>query len=186
MWVLIVWFTLVLATSAMAGMPAKRDVGEMFKAAETAGKVGIARKTRAIDARAAHPGEIIVTLIAGEGKETQSRPAEAGDMVVRNRCPETGNEQYLVSGKKFVARYQGPYGKPDAEGWSEYRPTAPEMHYFIVDEAEGDFVFTAPWGEDMVAKPGDAIVGNPKDPADIYRVAAKSFKCTYEVLKYVP
>ncbi|MER8777016.1 hypothetical protein [Mesorhizobium sp. M0977] len=169
----------------MADMPAKRDIGVLFKVAEAAGKVGIARKTKAIDARMAKPGEIIVTYITGDGKETQSRPADAGDMVVRNRCPETGNEQYLVSSKKFVARYEEPHGKPDADGWSEYRPLAPEMLYFIVDKTEGDFVFTAPWGEEMVAKPGDAIIRNPDDPADTYRVAAKSFKCTYEIVKGV-
>lgn len=183
LWAPTVWFTLLLATAVLAGTPAKRDIGEMFKAAETADKVGVARKTKAIDARAALPREIIVTVIAGEGKETQSRPAEAGDMVVRNRCPETGNEQYLVSAKKFATRYKGPHGKPDADGWSEYQPVSPKMHYFIVDQTEGDFVFIAPWGEDMIAKPGDAIVANPDDPSDIYRVAAKSFECSYEIVK---
>ena len=50
--------------------------------------------TKPVDARPARPGEIVVTLIKDEGHETRSRPAEAGDMVVRNRCPETGNEAY--------------------------------------------------------------------------------------------
>jgi hypothetical protein len=46
--------------------------------------------------------EIIVTAIKGEGKETQSPPAKQGDWVVRNRCPETGNEQYLVTADRFT------------------------------------------------------------------------------------
>ena len=55
-----------------------------------------------------------MSVIAGEGKETQSRPAEPGDWVVRNRCPETGNEQYLVKAAKFEGRYElvGPPASP--------------------------------------------------------------------------
>lgn len=166
----------------MADMTKKRDINELFRTAEAARKVGVARKTRSIDARPAKPGEIITTFIAGEGKETRSKPAEPGDMVVRNRCLATGSEEYLVSAKKFAVRYGGPYGGSDAEGWREYRPIAPEMFYFIVDESEGDFVFTAPWGEDMIAKPGDAIVRNPDEPADTYRVSARTFECTYEII----
>ena len=41
--------------------------------------------------------------------------------------------------------------------------------------------FEAPWGETMVAKAGDAIVQDPDKPGDTYRVAAASFRCTYEV-----
>jgi hypothetical protein len=74
----------------------ERDVHALFAAAEAAGRVGTARKTRPVDARPARPGEIVVTRIEGEGEETRSRPAAAGDMVVRNRCPETGNEAYLA------------------------------------------------------------------------------------------
>jgi ABC-type antimicrobial peptide transport system permease subunit len=42
-------------------------------------------------------GEIVVTTIKGEGKGTQSRPAAAGDWVVRNRCPETIMNIMLVA-----------------------------------------------------------------------------------------
>lgn len=55
------------------------------------------------------------------------------------------------------------------------------MGYMIVPEAEGAFRFTAPWGEEMVARPGDAIVQVPGDAADTYRIAAAAFACTYEV-----
>lgn len=57
------------------------------------------------------------------------------------------------------------------------------MRYFIVREADGAFTFTAPWGEAMVARPGDAIVRDPQDPADTYRIAAAAFACTYEVVQ---
>src|SRR4051812_9317680 len=78
-----------------------RDVHAVFAAAEAAGRVGTARKTRPVDARPAYPGEVVVTHIAGEGVETQSKPAAEGDWVVRNRCPATGDEEYLVTAKTF-------------------------------------------------------------------------------------
>jgi hypothetical protein len=52
-----------------------------------------------------------------------------------------------------------------------------------VREADGSFTFTAPWGEPMAARPGDAIVRSPQDPADTYRIAAAAFACTYEILQ---
>ena len=46
---------------------------------------------------------------------------------------------------------------------------------------DGTFTFNAPWDELMIARPGDAIVRDPKDPKDTYRVAAAAFDCTYEI-----
>lgn len=172
----------IITANAQGETAPTQDVHALFAAAEAEGQVGVARKTRPVDARPARPGEVIVTTILGEGKETQSKPAEAGDMVVRNRCPETGNEEYLVKADKFAERYQAT-AAATGDGWSEYRPLSPEMLYFIVDESAGSFTFTAPWGEAMIARPGDAIVRNPADPADTYRVAAASFTCSYEVVE---
>ncbi|GLS17006.1 hypothetical protein GCM10007874_00210 [Labrys miyagiensis] len=160
----------------------RKDVGRLFKAAEAAGRVGVARKNKAVDARPAKQGEIIITFIKGEGEETRSKPARAGDMVVRNRCPETGNEEYLVAEANFRKLYQPGDGKKASAAWREFRPTSIEVRYFIVGEQEGNFVFTAPWGESMIAKSGDAIVQEPDNPSDTYRVAGKSFVCTYEIL----
>jgi hypothetical protein len=176
-WLILGMLLMLNATAAAA------DIGAMFAAAEAQGRVGVARKTKAVDARPAEPGEVVVTVIAGEGKETQSPPAKPGDMVVRNRCPETGNEEILVSGAKFAERYEGPEGPADAGGWRTYRPRGVEMRYFLVSETEGSFTFTAPWGEPMVAHPSDAIVRNPADPADTYRIAKAAFDCTYEIVR---
>ncbi|MFN0218258.1 MAG: hypothetical protein ACKVP4_05530 [Hyphomicrobium sp.] len=154
----------------------------MSARADAAGGVGVARKTMPVDVRPAKPGEIVVSIIAGEGKETQSSPAEAGDMVVRNRCPETGNEEILVRGTKFSERYAGPSGPADESGWREYAPRGVEMRYAILNSAEGAFSFMAPWGEPMAARPGDAIVQDPRNPADTYRIAAAAFRCTYEIV----
>jgi hypothetical protein len=172
-----------LALAWGASAAAQTDVHAMFDQAERDGRVGLARKTRPVDVRAAQPGEVVVTVITGEGKETQSPPAQPGDIVVRNRCPETGNEEILVSAAKFAERYEGPLGPADAAGWQPYRPRGIEMDYFVVRAADGTFTFTAPWGEPMVARPGDAIVRAPHDPADTYRIAAAAFACTYEILR---
>jgi hypothetical protein len=76
----------------------ERDVQALFATAEASERVGVARKSKPIDARPAHPGEVIVTHVKGEGEETRSEPAE-GDRVVRNRCPATGNEKDFVKAK---------------------------------------------------------------------------------------
>lgn len=179
----------ILATVSLPGLahatettPAADQIA-LMEQAKSQGVAGIAKKTLPVDARPAVVGEIVVTKILGEGVETKSKPAEQGDWVVRNRCPETGNEQYLVKAAKFPKRYGEPQSKPDAEGFSAFRPIGQDMNYFVVSNQQGDFHFKAPWGEDMVARIGDAIVQTPSDTSDTYRVAAAAFKCTYEIAK---
>jgi len=162
------------------------DVIALMARARTDGQTGTARKTKPVDARPAHVGEIIVTAIKGQGKETESPPAKQGDWVVRNRCPETGNEQYLVTADRFGDRYRMTGAPVSAHGWREYRPVGKEMRYYILPRDTQPFTFTAPWGESMVARPGDAILQDPKDEKDVYRVAAASFACTYEVVGAAP
>jgi hypothetical protein len=174
---------LLLMWLAIAWAQSQVDIADLFNRAANDERTGVARKTRPVDARLARRGEIVVTIISGEGKETQSPPAVTGDMVVRNRCPATGNEELLVRAAKFGERYEGPMSPPDEDGWSTYRPLGNEMLYFIVGPADGTLTFTAPWGEAMTARPGDAIVRDPKDPKDTYRIAAAAFACTYEILR---
>ena len=75
---------LVIAlASALMTAPAwaaPTDVHAMFDQAEQDGRVGVARKTMPVDVRPAAPGEVVVTVIAGEGAETRSPPAQPGDM----------------------------------------------------------------------------------------------------------
>jgi hypothetical protein len=158
------------------------DVVAYFQRAHDARGAGLAHKTKPVDVRPAAPGEIVVTMIKGEGKETQSPPAKPGDMVVRNRCPETGNEEILVAAAAFARRYEGPIGAA-ADGWLPYRPRGVRMRFVVVAEQDGAFAFIAPWGERMVARPGDAIVQDPDNPKDTYRIAKAAFACTYEVLR---
>jgi hypothetical protein len=176
----------VVALAVRSVMPqeqiAVRDVLALFAKAEAEGRVGLARKSKLVDARPARAGEVVVTVIAGEGEETRSSPAQTGDWVVRNRCQETGNEEYLVKATKFAERYEGPLDEPSPDGWQAFRPRGLKMRYFTVGDEEGTFRFTAPWGEQMIARPGDAILQDLEDPSDTYRVAAALFDCTYEIL----
>ena len=160
-----------------------KDRLEYFQSGVAAGIDGIARKSRAVDARPAVVGETVVSIIAGEGIETTSPPAAAGDWVVRNRCPETGNEEILVTAAKFPTRYGEAQTKPDADGYMEFIPTGAPMKYFIVPNADGEFAIEAPWGEKQIFRPGDAIVQVMDDPNDTYRVQKQAFACTYEVIK---
>ena len=170
----------------MSANGAELDIHALFSRAELDGRVGTARKTLPVDARPAKLGEVVVSIIKGEGKETQSPPAKAGDMVVRNRCEPDGNEEILVEAAKFEQRYEGPLSDADAQGWRRYRPRGVEMRYFTLGAGEGPFSFIAPWGEPMTARPGDAIVQDPGNPSDTYRIAAAAFACTYEVIEPAP
>jgi hypothetical protein len=135
-----------------------------------------------VDARPARPGEVVVTVIKGDGKETQSPPAREGDWVVRNRCPETGNEQYLVPARSFEETYEAAGAPSPDGGWQEFRPVGKDVRFVVLGDEVGSFSFTAPWGEAMAAHPGDALVQDPDEPRRIYRVARASFDCTYEVV----
>ena len=159
------------------------DIVAYFRRADSTRGAGLAQKTRPVDVRPATPGEVIVTMIKGEGKETQSAPAQAGDMVVRNRCSETGNEEILVTANNFSRRYEGPIGPGTGDGWLPYRPRGIQMRFVLVAEPDGELSFIAPWGERMVARPGDSIVQDPDNTKDTYRVAKAAFACTYEVVR---
>ncbi len=176
-------FAALLISTQVSSAQTQIDITAYFQKARDLGNDGLARKTKIVDARDARPDEVVVTVIKGEGKETQSPPAKAGDMVVRNRCAETGNEEFLVSASKFVSRYEGPAGPAGEGGWRPYRPRGADMRFVVVTDEDGAFTFTAPWGETMVARPGDAIVQDANDPKDTYRVQKAAFTCTYEEIR---
>jgi hypothetical protein len=144
-----------------------------------------------VRARPATPGELVETYTS-DGKETQKR-AEEDDVVVWNTT-EAG-EKYIISGKKFRARYTliGPAeGSP---GWSWYkaigRVKAIRFRYEMLDGMPVDlgkikvFSFEASWGEQMVLKDGDMIATPLPQMNEIYRIAAKEFAETYEEEKGV-
>ena len=108
---------MLLSSAQMSFAQTPIDIYAYFQKARGLGGEGLARKTKTVDVREAKPGEIVVTVLKGEGKETQSPPAKAGDMVVRNRCSESGNEEFLVPASKFANRYEGPTGPAGEDGW---------------------------------------------------------------------
>ncbi|SCX11539.1 hypothetical protein DSM25558_1507 [Agrobacterium sp. DSM 25558] len=166
---------------AIEDVPRKDQIALMAEVKKV-DRVGVARKTKEVDARPASPGEIVITYIKGQGVETRSKPAEEGDWVVRNRCEETGNEEILVKARNFSERYGEPLSAADAAGYRAFKPKGNNMSYFIVTDEIGPFNFRAPWDETMVALPGDAIVQVQTDESDTYRVAAAAFQCTYEIV----
>ena len=111
-------FAALLLSGEMSFAQRPIDIYAYFQTARGLGRDGLARKTKTVDVREAKPDEIVVTVIKGEGKETQSPLAKAGDMVVRNRCPESGNEEFLVPSAKFASRYEGPTGPAGEDGWA--------------------------------------------------------------------
>jgi hypothetical protein len=179
-------FAVLLSSGQMPFAQTLVDINAFFQKASGRGGEGLARKTKTVDVREATPGEVIVTVIKGEGKETQSPPAKTGDMVVRNRCLESGNEEFLVPASKFASRYDGPTRPAGEGGWRPYRPRGTDMRFVVVTEKDGAFTFAPPWGETMVARPGDAIVQDAQDPKDTYRVQKAAFACTYEEIRSPP
>ena len=71
------------------------DVLTLMSRAQAEGRTGTARKTRLVDARPAQVGEIVVTAIKGEGKETQSPPAKKGDWVEERVNVRDDYKQYF-------------------------------------------------------------------------------------------
>lgn len=171
----------------LSQLPQKERVA-YFTQAQQAGITGVAIKTKPVLARPAKEGEIITTIIKGEGVETVSEPAKVGDWVVQNICPETGNEEILVRKAKFAQRYNTAEKSEInlASYPSDYQPFTPkgiEMNYFIVPESTPPFAMEAPWGELQRFQSGDAVVQSTKDNQDIYRIQKAAFECTYTILK---
>lgn len=171
----------------LSQLPQKERV-TYFTQAQQAGITGIAIKTKPVLARPAKEGEIITTIIKGEGVETVSEPAKKGDWVVQNICPETGNEEILVRKAKFAQRYNTAEKSEInlASYPSDYQPFTPqgvEMNYFIVPDSTPPFVMKAPWGELQRFQSGDAVVQSTTDNQDVYRIQKAAFECTYTILK---
>lgn len=167
----------------------QKDRISYFAQAEKMAITGVAIKTKPVLARPAKEGEVITTYIKGEGVETISEPAKAGDWVVQNICPATGNEEILVRKDKFAQRYnladadKAKSITPIRQGYQVFIPKGIEMNYFIVPKQTAEFAMEAPWGEIQRFQAGDAVVQSTTDKQDIYRIQQAAFKCTYTILK---
>ena len=109
-------------------------------------------------------GVRVVTKTA-DGKETENT-ARKGDIIMSG----IGGEKYVIRGEKFSKLYVGKVGS------SVY----PEQGARMVARYTGKetITFKAPWGEDMILKPGDYVV-REKDGSGYYRIAKKEYESTY-------
>ena len=108
-----------------------------------------------------------VVTITTDGKETQNT-ADVGDIIFSGA---TG-ENYVIKSAKLPKLYNGNVGG------DIYPEQSPRQVALYTDEP---VTFKAPWGEDMIIKPGDYLV---KDPANTgyYRIAKVEFEKTYNKL----
>lgn len=107
----------------------------------------------------------VPTIVAGE-KET-SNTAKKGDIIVSGPL----GEKYVIRKEKFAKLYVGNIGGP----------VTPEQGTRMVAKYDGNTTldFRAPWGDPMIAKPGDWIV-RESDGKGYYRIAKIVFDVTYE------
>jgi hypothetical protein len=106
----------------------------------------------------------IETIIGGRTETVNI--ARKDDFIV---CGPLG-EKYVIKAEKFPRLYIGNVGGI----------VKPEQSDRLVAKYDGkqDITFNAPWGEKMLAKPGDWIV---KDGQGYYRIARVAFDATYEI-----
>lgn len=108
--------------------------------------------------------EIRVVTVTADGKETEN-VAAPGDIIMSG----PSGENYVVKAAKFGNLYDGQIGTTIIPN-----QTAREVTRYT---GSASLVFTAPWGEDMVVKPGDYLV---KDgDAGYYRIAKAEYEDTY-------
>ena len=161
-------------------------MNELFEKNARREGVKLTRKNkRHVFARPAMLREIVKTQVAGDpAVETVSPQAALGDMVVRNTCTQNGtDENWLVTKAKFGKKYEGPFPGGNSL-WKEYEPKSAEdtwKEFVIIPEDTRPFLFKAPWGTKMFAKPGDILVRDRATKSDLYRVARQPFDCTYEI-----
>ena len=108
------------------------------------------------------PIQMQVVTYTQDGKETENTAA-AQDIVMSG----PSGERYVVRAAKFPKLYtrQGDTVTPDQ--------TPKQVALYTLPQT---IVFKAPWGEDMILKPGDYVV---KDGDGYYRIAKKEFELTY-------
>lgn len=107
-----------------------------------------------------------VATITSDGKETQNT-AEPNDIIISG----PSKEKYVIKAAKFPKLYVGQIGGP-------IHPEQGPRNVAVYTGA--DIVnFTAPWGENMVLKPGDYLV--KEADGKYYRIAKKEYEMTYNL-----
>lgn len=109
-----------------------------------------------------------VVTTTSDGKETQN-VAEPEDIIMSG----PSKENYVVKASKFPKLYVGNVGG------NVHPEQSPRQVALYGGE---QFKFKAPWGEDMIIKPGDYLVKDPSGNG-YYRIAKSEFEQTYNSLK---
>jgi hypothetical protein len=105
-----------------------------------------------------------ISTITSDGKETQNT-AEPNDIIISG----PSGEKYVVKSAKFLKLYTGQVGGPV---YPEQNPRNVAIY-----NGQETISFTAPWGENMVLKPGDYLV--KEGEGKYYRIAKKEYEMTY-------
>jgi len=106
-----------------------------------------------------------VETYTADGLETKNI-AKPGNYVL---CGPSG-ELYVLKAEKIAKLYTGKIG-------GIITPEQADRQVAVYN-LETPIKFTAPWGEDMVIKPGDYLV-KEQDGSGYYRIAKKEFEQTY-------
>ena len=173
-----------LAPAWAALAAAAVDVHAMFEQAAREARLGLARKTIRSTSGRRRPARSWSPRSPARAR----RPGARGRSRVTGgpqRCPATGNEAILVSAAKFAERYEGPMG-PGCRGLAALPAARHRDAVFRFAAGRWQLHLHGPLGRAEAARPGDAIVRSPQDPADTYRIAAAAFACTYEILRPAP
>ena len=109
-----------------------------------------------------------VITITKDGKETQN-VAEPNDIIMSG----PSQERYAVKAAKFPKLYQGQIGQ-------DVIPEQSPRTVAKVENIQEPINFTAPWGENMILKPGDYLVKDGEQ--GYYRIAKHEFEQTYNAL----
>jgi hypothetical protein len=139
------------------------------------------QKSVKVIARLARAGERIET-ITSDGLET-ANTATSGDYIVTN--PTSAGEQYIIPAEKFEARYelkeQLTSQKAVYQAIGTIRAVKLTATLLTKLHLPDEFSFIAPWGENMVAKKGDYLATPLPNTGEVYRIAAKEFRETYQL-----
>lgn len=110
--------------------------------------------------------ETPIVTHTSDGKETQN-VAQPDDVVMSG----PSKEQYVLKAAKFPKLYVGKMGE------TVYPEQSPRN--VAIYNGKDEVLFKAPWGEDMVLKPGDYLV--KEEEGKYYRIAKVEYEATYNV-----
>ena len=110
-----------------------------------------------------------VVTVTTDGKETQN-VAEPNDIIISG----PSKEKYAIKAAKFPKLYHGKLG-------DVITPEQSPRVVAHVTNLQQPITFKAPWGEDMILKPGDYLVKDGEQ--GYYRIAKKEYEETYNPLK---